>query len=215
MARVSRALVVSAGAAAALLVFGFIVFANSAMRKIPEPQHAADGIVVFTGADERIAAGIRLLKKGLAPRLLISGANPLTRPEAIRRIAPGNEALFACCVQIGYEARDTSGNADEARLWVNDWRISKLIVVTSSYHMPRSLAELGRVLPGTELVPYPVLSRRAESGPWWLRFGAVRMLLAEYCKFLPAAVRYAGAWLIRPFEVHSAAAGRGAPPGRS
>jgi uncharacterized SAM-binding protein YcdF (DUF218 family) len=207
MSRVSRALIVTAGSLFVLLAAGFIVFANVAMQAHPEPMAPADGIVVLTGRDDRIREGLRLLHEKRAPRLLISGVNRLTRPDEIRRIAPGNDALFECCVYFGYVALDTSGNADEARVWALDWHIKKLIVVTSAYHMPRSLAELGRALPSTELVPYPVMSRRNHSRPWWLRPGAMRTLVSEYFKFLPAAARYAGARIIRPLEVHSAAAG--------
>ena len=39
-------------------------------------------------------------------------------------------------------------------------RFTQLIIVTSSYHMPRSLSELGRVMPNIVLIPYPVVTRR-------------------------------------------------------
>ena len=79
--------------------------------------------------------------------------------------------MFDCCVDIGYEAQDTPGNADETMQWAADQKFSKLIIVTSSYHMPRSLTELGRVMPDVKLVPYPVVTQGFRKERWWRDFG--------------------------------------------
>src|SRR5690606_2915380 len=127
-------------------------------------------------------------------------------PEEIRRIAHMATPLFECCVDIGYRAQNTVGNADETGAWVNHWRFKRLIVVTSSYHMPRSLAELGRVLPGVDLVPHPVVSKTLRDQPWWLSYAPARMLVSEYLKFIPAAARYAVTRLMRPADSDNRAA---------
>ena len=82
--------------------------------------------------------------------------------------------MFECCVDIGYEAQDTPGNADETMHWAADQGFSKLIIVTSSYHMPRSLTELGRVMPDVRLVPYPVGRAGLPQGALVARFRARR-----------------------------------------
>ena len=41
----------------------------------------------------------------------------------------------------------TRGNAAETAEWARAHQVRSLIVVTSAYHMPRALAELGRDLP--------------------------------------------------------------------
>ncbi len=105
--------------------------------------------------------------------------------------------MFDCCVDIGYEAQDTPGNADETMHWAADQRFSKLIIVTSSYHMPRSLTELGRVMPDVKLVPYPVVTQGFRKDRWWRDFGTARILLSEYVKFLPSAARFGVARLLR------------------
>ena len=94
---------------------------------------------------------------------------------------------FKCCVDVGYAAHDTSGNAEETKAWAHAHRFSKLIIVTSSYHMPRSLIELGRAMPAATLVPYPVLSRNFRTEAWWLHGATARLLFSEYVKFLPSA----------------------------
>ena len=76
-------------------------------------------------------------------------------------------------------------------------RFKRIIVVTSSYHMPRSLTELRRTMPGVELVPHPVISHRLHTQRWWTDAYTARVLFAEYVKFLPAAARYRIARLLR------------------
>ena len=179
------------GAGVALLVLGFVLFAVIATRKPVDRIEIADGIVVLTGGEARIAEAGRLLEAGRARRLLISGVNRRTSREDLRRLLHLSPALFDCCVDIGYEALDTYGNADETRGWAGQWHFSKLIVVTASYHMPRSMAEIAIALPDATLVAHPVLPRQLQGMPWWLRMGAARTLLSEYLKFLPVATRLA------------------------
>jgi uncharacterized SAM-binding protein YcdF (DUF218 family) len=200
-----RILIATAGAALWLLVFGFVMFATAVTREPGSQDVHADGIVVLTGGETRILEGARLLSEGRADRMLISGVNARTRREQLLKLSGLGEQKFSCCVDLGYSARDTVGNADEARLWAEEKRYDSLIVVTSSYHMPRSLAELARVLPGTRLIAHPVFPKSLQREAWWLHLTTTRVLIAEYLKFLPAAARFAAARLMRPWEGGSVA----------
>ncbi len=178
------------GLAAAL---GFVVFANAAMRDMPAGGQLAkaDGIVVLTGAPHRIEAGIALLDRGLGSRLLISGVNPMTKAQDLKRIVKSGEAHFDCCVDLGYQALTTRGNADEIGAWARRHRFKDLIVVTSNYHMARAMAEISRVMPLAELSPYAVVPQSFKDTSWWLNPEAAVVLLKEYVKFLPAAAELA------------------------
>ena len=146
--------------------------------------------IALTGGADRIEDALDLLEKGHAGRLLISGVNPsLTRADVVR-LAPGAAGLIECCVDLGYEARNTIGNALEARRWLAAHDLSgPVIVVTSNYHMPRALAELAHELPQTELIPFPVVSERLRNGAWWNDWGVARLWAGEYAKYLVALVR--------------------------
>lgn len=210
--RTKAVLIGTAGAGLALLVLGFMLFAAIATRQVVEQTATADGIVVLTGGEARIAEAGRLLEVGRARRLLISGVNRRTGREDLRRIVRISPQLFDCCVDIGYDALDTYGNADEARTWANQWHFSSLIVVTASYHMPRSLAEIALAMPHTRVVPHAVVPRQLQGDPWWLRMAAARTLVSEYVKFLPVATRLAVARMTgrREGEVVAAAPSSGA-----
>lgn len=186
--------------AAALLLFGFILFAVRATQEVQTTGMKADAIVVLTGAGNRILVGGQLLARRHAERLLISGVNRKVSVADVRRLSGLDDATFRCCVDIGYEAQDTIGNAEETRKWVQRLGVRRLIVVTSSYHMPRSLTELRAALPQTELLPCPVVPRALVDRPWWTSFSVTRTLAAEYLKLLPAAARFAVIRLLHPFK---------------
>jgi uncharacterized SAM-binding protein YcdF (DUF218 family) len=210
MKRASKLLIGFAGAGLAVFAAGFVVFADAVTGDAASTSTRADGIVVLTGGPERIAEAARLLRAGQAGRLLISGVNHNTSREDLRRLAGLDRPLFECCVDIGYAAQDTTGNAEETRAWSEKWRFSSLTVVTANYHMPRALAELGRLMPQARLLPYAVVPKRMTE-QWWRDTGTARLLLEEYVKFLPAALRFGLARLVRQTVGSSPSAPRVAP----
>lgn len=182
--------------ASAALLFGFFVFAANATREGHSEPPAADGIVVLTGGELRIAEAGRLLAARKGRRLLVSGVYSRTTEADVRRLASLPPALFACCVDLDRNAQDTHGNAVETAAWTRQHGFSSLIVVTGSYHMLRSRLELARVLPGVELHPHPVLPRTLRRQPWWLSPSSIRLLAAEYAKALPSVAKLALGWAL-------------------
>jgi len=149
----------------------------------------ADGIVVLTGGASRIADAIELLAAGRGKRLLISGVHRTTTTSEIARINPRYEGLVACCVDLDHSAINTVGNAIETRRWVKDRGFTSLIVVTSAYHMPRTMAELERQMPDIALVPFPVVTDKLRNEPWWASAPTARLIFSEYAKFVVAHLR--------------------------
>jgi uncharacterized SAM-binding protein YcdF (DUF218 family) len=202
------------GATVFALFAGLIVFAASISHYTPRTADAdarpADAIVVLTGGEQRIREAVRLFGEGGARRLLISGVNRNTTREELRRKAELPAVLFECCIDIGYAALDTIGNAEEAKAWAHTWGFSKIVVVTSNYHMPRGLTELARAMPDIQLVAHPVISRNYQAEMWWLNAAAVRLIVSEYAKFLPTAARFAAARMFGPSENDAATGTRAA-----
>jgi uncharacterized SAM-binding protein YcdF (DUF218 family) len=188
LARMGRSLAVLVIVAAALLLTGFFVFVSTIPRVEPEAKISGDGIVVLTGGAERLADALALLAEGRARRLLISGVHPDTSEAQIARLHPQYKRLFDCCVDLGRRALNTAGNAIETRQWVRRHGFEAVIVVTSGWHMRRSLLELERSIPEVILVPYPVITRGAGEDRWWREPGNFRLLVAEYVKYLAALV---------------------------
>lgn len=172
---------------------GLLTFAGRVgSLETPPDVPVADGIVSLTGSSvERLRAGARLLDAGKGRRLLVSGVNRDATRAEVQRVAGGYERLWRCCVDLGFEAETTLGNAQETAAWARRYRFRRLIVVTADYHMPRSLLELRAALPGVTLTPYPVASEDLSADRWWRDGASARRMVLEYCKYLAVLGREA------------------------
>lgn len=170
------------------LALGFLWF----IARLPADEivldRNADGIVVLTGGASRINDAIELLAAGRGRRLLISGANRTTNSVEISRLNPEFERWVRCCVDFD-RSLNTLGNAIETRHWAEQRGFHSLIVVTSSYHMPRAMTEIEHQLPNVALLPFPVISDRLKAEPWWTNGATARLLLSEYLKYIFTQVR--------------------------
>ncbi|MCJ2057706.1 YdcF family protein [Methylobacterium sp. J-048] len=184
--------VCSLGAGFGMLVLfaGFLAFVSVLARHERYPADRADGIVALTGGAQRIGDAIDLLAGGYGRRLLITGVNERTSRDEIARLNPTQRTLIACCVDLDYRARNTIGNAIETRRWMRAHRFSTVAVVTSNYHMPRTLIELDHALQDSDRVlPHPVVTEGLDADRWWQSPPAAKLLASEYVKFLVSWVR--------------------------
>ena len=195
MSRALKLSLVTAGAAGVAFLVGFGVFATAILHYDKGMPTAGDAVVVLTGGELRVREGFRLFTAGAGRRILISGVNRATSKLELQRRSGVTPILFNCCVDVDYAAKDTVGNAAETRAWLQTWGFRRLVVVTSNYHMPRSLLELKRTLPGVELVPYAVVSSNYQADQWWRKPAAVKLVMTEYIKFWPSAVRWSASTL--------------------
>lgn len=157
---------------------GFALFVRAGTAHVRSEPVTADAIVALTGGEGRVATGVAVLAEGGGQRLLISGGNPEVTMDAIRAAAGAPAVLFDCCVDIGVEAANTVGNADETARWAAGHGYQRLVIVTSDFHMPRALLELKAAMPERELIPYGVATP-----PPWSNTRAARRWLQEYLKF--------------------------------
>jgi len=176
-----------------LWLVGLWAFSDRIDREAaPTDVTQADGVVALTGAsDARISAAMKLLEDGKATRLLISGVNRHASPGAIRAVAKATRRYYDCCVDLGFSATDTVGNAREAALWAHAKGYHSLIVVTSDFHMPRAMLELREALPEAQLTPYPVKTNDLDADHWWRSAEGARRMTVEYCKYLVILAREA------------------------
>lgn len=187
--RFARIATLGIAAAIAAVGGGFVWFVWHVPAEEVSLNQNADGIVVLTGGASRIADAIELLAAGHGKRLLISGVHRATSSSEIARLIPRYQRLVTCCVDLDHSAVNTVGNAVETRRWVKDQHFTSLIVVTSAYHMPRSMAELAKQLPDVALVPFPVVTDKLRNEPWWASAPTARLILSEYAKFVVAQLR--------------------------
>ena len=171
-------------AIAALWLAGLIWFAAGIPRAPAEPTAATDAIVVLTGGAGRLGAGLELLHEGRAKKLFVSGAYRGVDVAEILRISQQAPEALACCIAIGHSAVDTAGNARETARWMAAEGFVSLRLVTADYHMPRSLAEFRRAMPGVVLIAHSVSSENVHVDAWWRWPGTASLIASEYTKHL-------------------------------
>ncbi|WP_372421606.1 YdcF family protein [Salinarimonas chemoclinalis] len=188
--RVAGTLLCAGVLATVAAALGFLVFVATLERHMVEPA-PADAIVALTGGSQRVTDALDLLARGKGDRLLISGVHETTTLDEIARLNPDHARLLSCCVDLDHRARNTIGNAIETRRWAAERGVGSLIVVTSNYHMPRTLLELANASPDLDVTPYAVAPANLDTSAWWYEPNAARLLAVEYLKFLAVWLRTA------------------------
>ena len=183
----ARTVLIAAAALALLWSGGLAWFADTVGEEAEQPARATDAIVVPTGGSGRLAEGMRLLESGLAEALLVTGVGEgVEHAELRERYDP---TLWACCVDLGYEAEDTRANAREAAAWMESRAFDSLRLVTSGYHMPRAMIEFRSVMPSATLVAHPVFPDHVKVEHWWRYRGTAGLIASEFTKYLWAVAR--------------------------
>ena len=154
---------------------------NSSIDKLELPK--VDGVVVFTGGENRIQNAVKLISEGHGERLFISGVNPMTKKNDISFKLISDRAIFSCCIDLGNNATNTIENAHETKEWIDKLKYRNVIIVTSNYHMKRSLFILQNTINDVNFIPFPIKSTiTSQSKKFnYLNF---KLLAGEYLKYL-------------------------------
>ena len=176
-----------AGTTALLWAAGLVWFVHSSLTIAGDPSVKTDAIVVLTGGRLRLEAGLDLLGAGRAEKLFVSGVNPRVDRVELMRVAGHADEGDLSRIVIGHDADNTLGNARETAGWMRQQGYSSLRLVTSWYHMPRSLLEFERAMPEIVLIAQPVFAAHAEGGEYWLDIAL--LTVGEYNKYLATLVR--------------------------
>ncbi|MBK8208632.1 MAG: YdcF family protein [Rhodospirillales bacterium] len=169
---------------------GLLYFLAIIPNEIADTDSYTDAIVILTGGSERLSTGLRLLAQNKAERVFVSGVHQSVNVERLLQLAGRPEDSLQQRVEAGHVAKDTRGNAEETATWMREHEFRSLRLVTSSYHMPRSLIEFREELPGVQVVSHPVISDQMKRALWWLRPRTAALLIGEYNKFLLTYFKY-------------------------
>lgn len=162
-------------------ILGFCVFALYAISFKFTPETPTNAIVALTGGAERIETAVTLLKEHSADYLLISGVNKKVSGDVLLHEIPPE---LAQKITLGYWAENTRENALETTAWIHNKNITSVLLVTSFYHMPRSIFELKKSAPNLKIVPHPVFPKSFGESVDWIKTRYAWLLFLEYHKFL-------------------------------
>ena len=188
----AKILLISCAVLAAIFISGLQYFVLNLPRHKETPIRQSDGIVVITGGQQRLDAGLTLLATGTASKLLISGVGAGLSKAILAndlQLSQTQRDLLICCAELEFAARDTRGNARAARHWAETNKLSSLYLVTANYHMPRARLTFEREMPHIDLHFWPVSPDDLHIDNWWADPGMVRLLAREYAKFMAEFIR--------------------------
>lgn len=171
-----------------LLLFwisGFYYFIILVPKSVKDDTTFTDAIVVFTGSAKRIEEAIRLFKENKANYLIISGLNPKVKSARFLEDPSFFNDSNKDRIIFGYKAANTFENAKETKELVEKYQLKSIRLITSHFHIPRSLFELECVLPKSVIIPHPVFS---ETNFWAKK--NIFFYIKEYHKLLKKYIFY-------------------------
>ncbi len=161
--------------------FGFFAFAFYAFSLQADSNQTADAIVVLTGGADRLQTGFDLLQKKRAPLLFITGVNDGVSPQ---QLLDKQQDIFKQATYLDYSADNTYQNALAIKDWTEQQNVKSILLVTSFYHMPRSLFEISKKTPDIKIYPVSVFLKHQEH---CIRSRSTWLVFVEYNKFI---IRY-------------------------
>lgn len=185
-----KKLIIGGGIALFLLWFaGFSVFAYKINHYQADDNTKTEAIVVLTGGRNRIAEAIKVYNKGVSQKLFISGVEKNTSLEAISQRQAVTFPTEKNAVLLEKQSTNTIENAIQTQAWLKENDIKSIRLVTSNYHIPRSLQEFQHQNPNLKIVTHPVYSDYVAK-EWWKSIRSFCLIASEYNKFLYV-------WLVR------------------
>ena len=160
---------------------GFVLFDRHIGSLVAKDDIETDAIVVLTGGSNRIGAAAKLLNDRKADKLFISGVFKNTSLKELQR-REDVEIFNSEQVTLDKQAKNTVENAQITSQWIKDNNIRSIYLVTSNYHLPRSVVEFEHYNRGLRIIPYPVYSGKVKQ--WWKNWHSFMLLAGEYNKFL-------------------------------
>ena len=138
----------------------------------------ADVIVVFNGFRERVEAGYKLAGLGYAPHLVVSAADSAHLATYSKRYG------LPASVSVIREdrARTTFENAYYSGKIIREKRFRSIILVTSRYHLPRSLFLWKAALLGEDIKVH-IHTPPADQHKLWASSGGRRLIHSEMIQF--------------------------------
>lgn len=139
----------------AVVVLGGMIDANTLRGGRPE----------FHDAVDRLTTALELVLKGRADYILISGGSGLMLQGGLRE----GDVLKDYLVSLGFpkqkilaerNSRNTRENALESLKIIQEKKLKSVVLVTSAFHMPRSVRCFKKV--GIEVIPFPVDFKAAD-----------------------------------------------------
>ena len=113
--------------------------------------------------------------------LLVSGAGTGFNKSIISTYLPNNknaQKVLNCCINIENISKNTKTNAIESFKWIKKNNFKSITLITSDYHMQRSLVEFKKIFGKINIIPFVLKSNNSNIRAMYNNY------FVEYLKFL-------------------------------
>ena len=163
-----------------LFSFNFLKFFNNIKNFDTANKELIEGVAVLTGGKGRIAKGIELFENTPNSYLIISGVDKsIKNIEVLSKELLENNKVF-----IDKKSETTIDNAEEIINWAYKKSITNIKIITSDYHMPRSILILNKKSKNLKFFADPVTSDISVRENLFNNFQLLIFLSEEYLKYL-------------------------------
>jgi uncharacterized SAM-binding protein YcdF (DUF218 family) len=144
-------------------------------------DYTVDAIVVLAGGRGRVEEGVKLFKSGKGEHLFLIGVDPVVKKADLYTEKSGERSGEE--VYLEKASRNTLENAIFAREMMQKNNVRSMLLITSRYHMKRSLLIFRSILPkDIAIYPHPVAIKNSAE-QWWSHGGSLRLLFSEFYKY--------------------------------
>ena len=162
------------------LIYGFVIFLKKIHYNQVSFNYKTDGIAVLTGGTGRINLGLELFNKNKNLKLIISGVD---RKVSNKSIIPNN-LMNKFSITIDKDSESTYQNAKIINKWTSKYKLQNVTIITSYYHMPRSMMLIQSLSPTINFYAYPVEKKISNRTSFRETFLYYFFLTEEYLKYL-------------------------------
>ena len=155
-----------------LIAVALLLFSTSGQFLIVNQPEHADVIVVLAGeTNQRPALGLKLLREGYAPRMLLDVPataklyqwDMLQLGQQYVHGLPESNAVTVCPIH----GLSTKTEAQDVSVCLNPLGAHKVLVVTSDYHTRRALSTFRHELRGMQISIAAATDLQQFGGSWW------------------------------------------------
>ena len=163
-----------------LLIYGFVVFLKKIHYNQASFNYQTDGIAVLTGGKGRINLGLELFNKNRNLKLIISGVD---KKVSDKSIIPNN-LKNKSSITIDKISESTYENAQIINEWTSKYKLQNVTIITSYYHMPRSMMLIQSFTPTINFYAYPVEKKISNKISFKENILYYFFITEEYVKYL-------------------------------
>lgn len=140
-----------------------------------------DAVVVLAGGKGRVEEGVRLYREGKGTSLFLIGVDPSVKKADLYKESPDGRSSNQ--VYLEKVSRNTLENAIFSRELISQHNVRSILLITSRYHMKRSLLIFRNMIPkDIAIYPHPISSKNSIVA-WWSHGGSLRLLFSEFYKY--------------------------------